>query len=152
MKARIVRIALLVLLAAVAYGLQHDRLQQNDPEVATPPPSAFADGEARVVSAFAREESNFVTDIEAQVTRLLADDEDGDRHQRFVLELAGGQTLLVSHNIDLAPRVPVEVGDSVRIRGEYEYNPRGGVLHWTHRAGDRKHEDGWIEHEGVRYW
>lgn len=115
-------------------------------------PAAFANGEARVLRAAAQGESGFVTDIEARVTRLLADDEDGDRHQKFILELKGGHTLLVAHNIDLATRVPIKVGDVVQIRGEYEYNDRGGVLHWTHRANGRKHADGWIEHKSVRYW
>lgn len=66
------------------------------------------------------------------VRRLLTDDADGSRHQRFILQLRGGQTLLIAHNIDLAERVPVGLGDRVYFRGMYEWNDLGGLVHWTH--------------------
>ena len=53
-----------------------------------------------------------------------------------------------AHNIDLAPRVPVAPGDSVELRGEYEWSPRGGVIHWTHRDPDARREAGWIRRDG----
>lgn len=87
-----------------------------------------------------------------RVVKILADDADGSRHQRFVLALASGQTLLVAHNIDLAPRIPqIAVGDLVRFYGEYEWNARGGVIHWTHRDPQGRHPAGWLEHGGRRY-
>jgi Protein of unknown function (DUF3465). len=50
----------------------------------------------------------------------LPDDEQGSRHQRFILRLASGRTLLVAHNIDLAPRIDgLQVGDQVAFSGEY---------------------------------
>jgi hypothetical protein len=56
----------------------------------------------------------------------------GSRHQRFILELGSGQTLLVAHNIDLAPRLPaLAVGETVDFNGVYEWTPEGGVIHWT---------------------
>ena len=86
------------------------------------------------------------------VVRILADDRDGSRHQRFVLELADGASLLVAHNIDLAPRVaPLSVGDTVSFYGEYEWNDRGGVIHWTHHDPGGSHVGGWLEHKGRRY-
>jgi hypothetical protein len=86
------------------------------------------------------------------VTRLLADDNEGSRHQRFVLELPSGRTLLVAHNIDLAPRIDaLAVGDAVAFRGEYEPNDRGGVLHWTHHDPAGRHPGGWLRHRDRRY-
>ena len=35
----------------------------------------------------------------------LPDDNKGTRHQRFILKLSSGQTLLVAHNIDLADKI-----------------------------------------------
>ena len=86
------------------------------------------------------------------VTRVLSDDNDGSRHQRFILRLASGESLLIAHNIDLAPRVKgLNVGDTVSFNGEYEWNDRGGVIHWTHDDPRGSHVSGWVEHNGRRY-
>lgn len=83
--------------------------------------------------------------IRAKIIKLLSDDTVGDRHQRFIVELESGQTLLVAHNIDIAPRVEgLAVGDDVAIYGVYEWNDEGGVIHWTHVDPDGNHPEGWI--------
>ena len=104
----------------------------------------------RIDRAIAARESGFMITVEARVAKLLRDDLDGSRHQRFLIELDDGQTLLVAHNIDLAKRAEIEVGDSVRVRGQYEWNDRGGLLHWTHHDPDGDHPGGWIESGGSR--
>jgi len=87
-----------------------------------------------------------------RVIRLLPDDNDGSRHQRFIIELNTGRTLLIAHNIDLAPRVSsLRAGDTVEFNGEYEPNDRGGVIHWTHKDPRGSHEAGWIRHNGQLY-
>ena len=86
------------------------------------------------------------------VVRLLADDADGDRHQRFVIRLESGQTLLVAHNIDVAPRVEgLAVGDGVAFSGVYEWSEQGGTVHWTHRDPDGRHAAGWLRHDAKTY-
>ncbi|MEO0998769.1 MAG: DUF3465 domain-containing protein, partial [Pseudomonadota bacterium] len=79
-----------------------------------------AAGSEALASAFARRANDEWVEARVTVVRLLADDNDGSRHQRFVAASAGGQTVLVAHNIDLAERVPLAVGDSVYLRGQYE--------------------------------
>ena len=86
------------------------------------------------------------------VIRILSDDNDGSRHQRFILRIPSGESLLIAHNIDLAPRVPgLNVGDTIAFYGEYEWNDRGGVIHWTHHDPRGRHVGGWVEHDGRRY-
>lgn len=86
------------------------------------------------------------------VIRVLPDDTRGARHQRFVLHLASGDTLLVAHNIDLAPRVaPLRIGDTIEYRGEYIWNAQGGLVHWTHRDPSGHHEAGWLRREGTTF-
>ena len=102
--------------------------------------------------AFTAQTSGHQVEGVGEVIRILPDDNDGNRHQRFVVRLASGQTLLVAHNVDLAPRITgLNLGDSVLFNGEYEWNSQGGVIHWTHRDPDGRHTDGWIKRGGQTY-
>lgn len=110
-----------------------------------------AASEALILEAFRERRSGFIVESVGVVDVMLPDDTKGDRHQRFILRLASGHTLLMSHNIDLAARVPLAVGDTVYFSGQYEWNEQGGVIHWTHRDLLRRSPGGWIEHRGTRY-
>ena len=102
--------------------------------------------------AFESQTSKLEVEGRGVVKRLLPDDNQGSRHQRFILELSSGQTLLIAHNVDLAPRIPgLQQGDEVDFRGEYDWNPEGGVVHWTHHDPDGLHPDGWLKHKGKTY-
>ena len=113
---------------------------------------AVPSGTQQILEAFRRGRSGLLVGVDARVERMLPDDDDGDRHQRFIVRLAGSDhTVLVAHNIDLAPRVPLKKGDEVSILGEYEPNDVGGVVHWTHHDPAGRHPDGWIRHAGKTY-
>jgi hypothetical protein len=87
-----------------------------------------------------------------KVIKILPDDNQGSRHQRFILKLNSKQTLLIAHNIDLAPKIKnLKVGDHVNFYGEYEWNSKGGVIHWTHHDPDGRHDGGWLNHGGKLY-
>jgi hypothetical protein len=79
------------------------------------------------------------------VRRLFSAD-DGSLHQRFVIDIGDGQTLLIAHNLDLAKRVPLGIGDRVQVRGMYEWNELGGLVHWTHDDPHGSEEGGWIRY------
>lgn len=105
-----------------------------------------------LAEAFENQRSNIQVQGAGKVSRVLADDNDGSRHQRFLVQLASGQTLLIAHNIDLASRVAaLKVGDAIEFYGEYEWNAKGGVIHWTHRDPRGSHAHGWIRHNGRTY-
>jgi len=102
--------------------------------------------------SFAQGRSDVVLTQSGRVIKELPDDNVGDRHQRILVELDSGLTVLIAHNIDLARRVDSpRRGDPIRFKGEYEFNEQGGVLHWTHHDPKGWHEDGWIEHGGEVY-
>lgn len=86
-----------------------------------------------------------------RVTRLLPDDNEGSRHQKFLFRAAPDLTVLVAYNLELAPRIPLAVGDSVQVSGEYIWNEKGGLIHWTHKDPAGKHLPGWVELKGKRY-
>lgn len=115
------------------------------------PSSPTAAEGGQVEAAAAAQKSGVMVTAQGTVGRLLADDDEGSRHQRFILELPAGPTVLVAHNIDLAPRVPVRTGDEIDVRGQYEWNDKGGVIHWTHADPAGRHEAGWIIHQGRKY-
>lgn len=99
--------------------------------------------------AFAEQTSDVQVEGEGTVIHLLPDDVDGSRHQRFLVQLASGQTLLIAHNIDIAARINgLQEGDTVRFNGEYVWNEKGGVVHWTHHDPKGRHVTGWLQHNG----
>jgi len=113
--------------------------------------SALANDQ-QLKQAYASQQSDVQVQGTGTVTRLLRDDTTGSRHQKFILRLASQQTILVAHNIDLAPRINnLKVGDWVTFYGEYEWNKKGGVLHWTHRDPNNRHTHGWLKHNGKLY-
>ena len=119
-----------------------------------------------LIDAFKHKKSDIFVQGAGAVKKLLADDNKGARHQKFLLSISPHQTLLFAHNIDLAPRVEnLQVGDEISFRGEYVYNPKGGVVHWTHHDPSGRQENnnqqnnspqgkqlgGWIKHNGKIY-
>jgi len=113
---------------------------------------ASADSDDAIGRAFASGASDIQVEGEGTVIRLLSDDTNESRHQRFIVQLSSGQTLLITHNIDIAPRIDrLEVDDCVRFNGEYVWNAKGGGIHWTHHDPQGRHVAGWVMHNGKRY-
>ncbi|QFU25298.1 DUF3465 domain-containing protein [Shewanella eurypsychrophilus] len=108
--------------------------------------------DAVIANAFESKHSDVQVNGSGTVIRLLPDDTQGSKHQKFILKLKIKQTILVSHNIDLAPRVQaLNVGDIVQFNGEYEWSKKGGVVHWTHKDPQGRHVHGWLKHNGRLY-
>lgn len=120
------------------------------PSVKTTQPAAHF--EQALQQAYQNRQSNLQIQGSGRVIKTLPDDTQGSRHQRFIVKLASGQTLLFAHNIDLAPKIRgLKKGDTIAFNGEYEWSEQGGVIHWTHKEPNRRHADGWLEHDGQRY-
>ncbi len=147
---------LILIIAAVAGWLyvvnRHPLVPAAAPVTAPAAEVRTASSDTVFADAFANRRNNLPVSGEGTVIRLLSDDNTGNRHQRFIVKLASGQTLLISHNIDIAPYVTsLRVGDRVAFSGEYAWNEKGGVVHWTHHAPSGNHPGGWITHNGHTY-
>lgn len=113
---------------------------------------AAPDGGQGLVRQEASRRNGSLLTTSGVVIRVLEDDRDGSRHQRFIIREDGGKTLLIAHNIDLAPRLDgLRPGERVTVSGEYVWNARGGTVHWTHRDPQGRHVAGYIEWRGRRY-
>jgi hypothetical protein len=149
------KLALMVALAVAAYFTLVPDPTETARTGARLHASLVADTEGSQVTleqAFTRRLSRQQLVGEGVVSRLLSDDNDGSGHQRFIVRLASGRTLLIAHNVDLAPRIDaLAVGDSIAFSGVYEWNAKGGVVHWTHHDPQGHHPGGWIRHQGRTY-
>ena len=135
-----------------SYSFKAEAAQKSRPRKSRRTTRTFSGGDEALARAFEQRTSSVLVEGQGVVQRVLSDDNDGSQHQRFIVALASGQTLLITHNIDLAPRVVgLRKGDVVSFSGEYEWNAKGGIIHWTHHDPRKRHRAGWIEHNGKFY-
>lgn len=134
----------LALVVAGAY-LVNQRLQEE--------PTFERPGEFSLSQAISNQQSDVQVSGVANVIKVLPDDTRGSRHQRFLIKLDSGEVILIAHNIDLASRVhDLTEGDEIGFSGEFEWNDKGGVIHWTHKDPRSKHVHGYLQHDGKKYW
>lgn len=116
------------------------------------PAAEPAAGNAAVQRAFEQHSDGAEVTATGIVDRVLSDQSGpSGPHERFIVRLSSGMTLLIEHNLSIAPRVPVAVGMAVTVHGEYVWNAEGGLLHFTHHDPDRSHEGGYVLYGGKRY-
>jgi hypothetical protein len=74
-------------------------------------------------------------------------------HEGFFLKLSDRCDLVlrVETNVDLTGPVPLHTGETVIVKGEYETDPSGGVIHWTHRDPRGRHINGYVQADGKTY-
>ena len=136
-----------MLAIGVAWLYTHFVAPQNKhKEVATPVAQS-----SDLHRIFETQQSGVMVNTVGDVVRILPDDNKGSRHQRFIISTPEGLSILIAHNIDLAPRVPLKVGDQVGVYGQYEWNHKGGIIHWTHHDPKKIHPGGWIVHQTAKY-
>ncbi|UOB53611.1 DUF3465 domain-containing protein [Acinetobacter junii] len=152
-KNNLVIATIIVVLMAAYVGINLKQNNLNDKVVQTSiVEEATVDDQQKIMQAYQQQISNIQVQSKGEVKAILADDNDGSRHQKMILKLENGLTVLVAHNIDLAPRVEgLRKDEIVEFYGEYEYSPKGGVIHWTHHDPQGKHVDGWLKYQGKSY-
>ncbi|ENU23696.1 hypothetical protein F993_01850 [Acinetobacter proteolyticus] len=151
-KNNLILVAIVVLVAAY-FGLDFKQKQNTSHSSIPDTSNAVAvDDQNKIMQAYQQQRSNVQVQAQGVVKAILPDDNEGSRHQKMILKLENGLTVLIAHNIDLAPRIEgLKKGDTVEFFGEYEYSQKGGVIHWTHHDPRGKHVDGWLKYQGKMY-
>ena len=140
-------IIILIIVGIVYYWQTSERPSSN-----TSIETTQYDAHEKIAVYYNNQVSGKMITLNANVSKMLSDDTYEPRHQRFIIELNNSLTVLISHNIDLAPRVlGLNVGDEVTITGQYEWNEKGGVIHWTHHDPQGRRKGGQINHNGKVY-
>lgn len=104
-----------------------------------------------VQDAYRYHQTGMMAEVTGTVARVLMDDKDDPRHQKFIIRMTNGQSLLILHDQVSGDQVPVKVDDTVLVRGEYQWTETGGMLRFTQRDYSPRRMHGWIEHQGRRY-
>ncbi|MGC1379893.1 MAG: DUF3465 domain-containing protein [Candidatus Baltobacteraceae bacterium] len=107
-----------------------------------------------VCDAYSAQRSHVEVVADGTVTRVLGMQAGRvSPHEGFLLRLASGCSLIVrvEANTDFTGAIPLAAGQHVAVKGEYEYYPLGGVIHWTHRDPRARHEGGYIDAGGHLY-
>ena len=116
----------------------------TDPETST--------NNKQIVAAYKQKRNDVQVTGAGTIVKLLSDDLQGSRHQRFLVKINAQQTLLIAHNIDLAPRInSLQTGEKIDFHGEYVWNQKGGIIHWTHHDPAGRHQNGWLRYKNKLY-
>lgn len=150
-------VMLIILLASVAcdraaHTTQDSNAQPVNMEQAQPVTASASLDAGAITEAFGAQRNLPLVQGSGIVTKVLKDDNKGSQHQKFLLKVSEDITVLIAHNIELAPRVAdVNEGDTMAFKGEYIYTPKGGTVHWTHKDPRGNHQGGWLRHNNKTY-
>jgi hypothetical protein len=112
----------------------------------------IAESDTILARAFANHLSDVKVTGQGVVVKILPNDLEGVRHQRFIIALSTGQSILVAHNFDVGDWISgLAKGDTVQFSGQYVWNEQGGVIHNTHRDSKARHPGGWLKYRGKKY-
>lgn len=144
---------LILLAICLALSFTACRPASNSQQLASTPTATATKMDAgAIVEAYSTHRNLPLVQGAGIVVKVLKDDTKGSQHQKFLLKVSDNITILIAHNIDLAPRVAdIQVGDTVAFKGEYVYTPKGGTVHWTHKDPRGNHAAGWLQHNGKKY-
>ena len=104
-----------------------------------------------IQALYQNRQSGAMVEFEGHIVKLLSDDNEGSRHQRFIVKIDNQHNVLIAHNSYVAPIEPIKVNQPINIDGQYEWNERGGVVHWTHADTYGTREGEWINFQGKKY-
>jgi hypothetical protein len=145
MKARPVLVVALAIAAVLLVRCDRAPIASEAPHALRAGSRASAEDDGSLQRAIAARADGVPVTGRGVVERLLSDDRDGSPHQRIIVRVAGGNSVLIAHNLELGARIaPLAEGDILEFAGDYAWNPKGGVVHWTHADPRGGHRAGWL--------
>lgn len=110
-------------------------------------------GLAQIMDAAANQRAGITVEHWGTVLKLVEDEPEGGAGtlQKFIVTLENGHILLMAHDTAVAPKIPLQVDDTVEFRGRYDWNALGGLVYYTHHDPAMRREDGWVKHKGKAY-
>jgi hypothetical protein len=114
---------------------------------------AVPQGQAQLAAAVdAGRGLNFVEVKNVTVVKILPDDTQGRKHQKWIFALDNGRQVMAVYNSDFSDeRIPVQVGQKMSLGGQFIWDRGGGLLHWLHADPKNRRPDGYVEIGGVVY-
>jgi hypothetical protein len=109
---------------------------------------------AQVCSLYASGSSGVEVIAQGTVLGVLGTNEGpSGEHEGFLLGLKQDCDLMlrVETNVDITGPVPVQDGQVVTVKGQFEDDAEGGVIHWTHHDPSGRHVAGYVEIAGKLY-
>lgn len=91
---------------------------------------------------------DFVEGGSLVVSKVLPDDRSGLKHQKWVVRLSNGKEMEAVYNLDMCPRVPINVGDKIAMGGQFVWTNKGALLHWLHHDPRGNRPDGFVYAKG----
>lgn len=104
-----------------------------------------------VQEAYQYRQTGMMVEVTGSVVRLLRPAPEEPDVQKFIIRLPNGQSIVVVHHAAPDNRVPVNVNDTVLVRGQYVWTETGGTIRNTSRDLSTQRRHGWIEFAGERY-
>lgn len=93
----------------------------------------------------------FVQASNVVVVKVLPDDTQGLKHQRWYVRLSDGSQVFAVYNIDQTARVPVQVGQTMSLGGEFKWTDQGALIHWLHSDPSGRRPNGYVIVNGQKY-
>ncbi len=106
----------------------------------------------QIVNAVSSRQSQFyVEGGQLVVTSVLPDDVTGLPHQKWEASLSDGSTVMIVYNSNMGEHIPVELGKTFSVGGQFIWTAQGGLVHWVHADPKHKRPDGYVMFDGVVY-
>lgn len=114
-------------------------------------PGKLEDDLALVAAVQSKRNVHYVEGGNIVVTKIYPDDNQGLPHQSWEAQLSDKSFIKVVYNTNMGEYIPVQVGMTFSVGGQFIWTKDGGLIHWLHHDPKQKRPDGWVFIENILY-